>query len=251
MPGALQRIHPSATAAHVAPLVVFLAFNAIPGLLRIDNSELPWFQRAPEHWVYPVQTVVVGLLLLCFRRHYRLAPWRGFGLAAVLAAVGIAVWVLPSLLGEWLRARGYPSENWYRWLGLVERREGFDPGVLSAWPAAETLAVAMRFVRMAVVVPFVEELFWRGFLMRYLVAGDRPWERVPFGVHDWRSFAIVTALVTVVHNPEDYVAAFVWGCLVYFTAVRTKSQAACVAMHAIGNLLLGVYVMKTHAWGLW
>jgi hypothetical protein len=38
---------------------------------------------------------------------------------------------------------------------------------------------------------------------------------------------------------------------VYFVAVRTKSLAACVVMHAVANLLLGVYVVSTKQWGFW
>jgi membrane protease YdiL (CAAX protease family) len=37
----------------------------------------------------------------------------------------------------------------------------------------------------------------------------------------------------------------------YFVAVRTKSLGACVFMHAVGNLALGLYVMKTQQWGFW
>lgn len=242
----------STSVAHVAPLALFIALNFIPGWLRIENPELPWHQRAPEHWVYPLQTIVTGLLLLWFRKHYRLAPCRGFGVAFAGAAVGIVVWVLPAWWHGWMLAHdlGAPPK-WLEWLGVVERCKGFDPTVLSTWPVWEKAAIVMRFVRMVVVVPLVEELFWRGFLMRYIVAGDRPWQQVPFGIHDWRSYAIVTTLVTITHNPEDYLGAFVWGSLVYFVAVRTRSLAACVVMHAVGNSLLGAYVLTTRSWGFW
>jgi hypothetical protein len=36
-----------------------------------------------------------------------------------------------------------------------------------------------------------------------------------------------------------------------FLCVRTKSLGACVWMHAVANLLLGFYVMKTRQWGFW
>jgi hypothetical protein len=80
----LQKLRESATAAHVLPLVVFTAFLVVPGLFQIKNPELPWYQHAPEHWVYPLQTLICGGLLWVFRRHYQLSPWRDFSLATVL-----------------------------------------------------------------------------------------------------------------------------------------------------------------------
>ena len=75
--------------------------------------------------------------------------------------------------------------------------------------------------------------------------------RVPFGRHDWRAFATVTGLVVVAHQTEDYLGALIWGTLMYWLTVRTKSLAACVIMHAVANLLLGIYVLKTKQWGFW
>ena len=62
---------------------------------------------------------------------------------------------------------------------------------------------------------------------------------------------ITTLAVTFIHNRPDWPAAFVWGALVYFVTVRTKSLGACVIMHAVGNLILGIYVLQTRQWGFW
>ena len=87
--------------------------------------------------------------------------------------------------------------------------------------------------------------------MRYIAAGERDWKQVPFGEHSWRVYGIVTLLVVLAHHPADYASAFVWGSLVYYLAVTTKSLGSCVVMHAVGNLLLGLYVMNTGQWGFW
>ncbi len=236
---AKQHWSQSPAVAHTAPLVIFMLLSATVGLFQIENSALPWYQRAPEHWVYPFQCVIVGAVLLFSRQHYTLKPWRGLGLAALLAAVGIAVWVLPASYYH----EGQPA--WWEWLGIAARDKGFDPGVFAWHSSAWWTTVILRFVRMVVIVPFVEELFWRGFLMRYVQAGDRDFTTVPFGHHSWRGFWIVTLAVTLIHQPADYLGAFVWGSLVYLVAVRTKSLGACVLMHAMGNLLLGLYVLHT------
>ncbi len=109
----------------------------------------------------------------------------------------------------------------------------------------------LRFVRLVVVVPLVEEIFWRGFLMRFVIADGRPFWQVPFGKHDWRSFGVTTVAFMLVHQKEDWLGALIFGGLMYFLCVRTKSLAACVGMHAVANLALGLYVMKTGQWGFW
>jgi CAAX prenyl protease-like protein len=245
------RLLASSTAAHVLPLVLFTLLNAVPGFFRIENSELPWHVRAPEHWVYPLQTVICAVVLVLFRRHYTLSPWRGLGLAFVLGVVGIAFWVAPALLREALIQGGHEPAQWWDWLGLAERTEGFDPMIAQDSPLWFSTVVGFRFARMVLVVPLVEELFWRGFLMRFLLTEDGRFEKIAFGTHAWKVFGIVTAAVMLIHNTEDYLGAFVWGALMYFVAVRTKSLGACVLMHAVGNLALGLYVMKTQQWGFW
>lgn len=247
----LSRLRSSATAAYVLPLLLFTLMGSLPGTFRVENSELPWHIRAPEHWVYPLQTLLCAAVLVFFRRHYVFKPWRGLGLATLLGIVGIAVWVAPAMLRESLIQHGHAAASWWPWLGMAERLKGFDPTIAQDSPLWFSLVVGMRFARMALVVPFVEELFWRGFLMRYLLTEDGRFERVAFGTHRWKVFWIVTLAVMLIHNSEDYPGAFVWGSLMYFVAVRTRSLGACVFMHAVGNLALGLYVMKTQQWGFW
>ena len=244
---AAQRQHwwQSAVVAHTAPLVLFMLLSALIDLWRIENSALPWYKRAPEHWGYPLQCGILGAVLLCFRRHYTLAPWRGLGFAILLAVLGIGVWVLPASL--YLEGQPY----WCEWLGVAKRDQGFDPYLFPAHSAAWWITVLLRFLRMVVIVPLVEELFWRGFLMRFVQSEDPDFRTVPFGQHSWKAFWIVTLAVTLIHQPADYLGAFVWGTLVYGLAVKTKSLGACVVMHASGNLLLGLHVMLGRHWGFW
>lgn len=250
MSASLSRLRESAAAAHVLPLALFMLITGIPAWLRIENPELPWYRQAPEHWVYPLQTFFIGGLLLFFRQHYRFRPWRGLGLASLLGSLGIAIWIAPAWFYESLQRDGKTLPDWLSWFGMVDRTDGFDPDILAAWPGWQAASIGMRFVRLVVIVPLIEELFWRGFLMRYLREGD-DWQKVPFGMHSWKVYGIVTALVMFAHLPEDYLAAFVWGSLVYGVAMKTKSLGACVLMHAVGNLLLGLYVMQTKQWGFW
>lgn len=229
-----------------------MLLNAVPGWFRIENSALPWYVQQPEHWWYPIQTLICGILLWWWRGQYRLGPCQGnyLLLAGLFALIGIAFWVLPGHLYLLWRLDGV-SSDWWKWLGIVERAEGFDLSVLDSHPVEQRISLIFRFLRSTLVVPLVEELCWRGWLMRTVIAEDRPFTRVPFGTHSWKSFWVTTLAVTFIHQPEDYLAAFLWGSLVYALAVRSKSLRACVIMHAVGNLTLGIYILKTGQFGYW
>jgi hypothetical protein len=100
------------SSAHVAPLAVFIAFTALVPLLAVENSMLPWWRHAPEQWVYPLQTVIVGILLWRLRSFYTFTPLRGFALAIVLGIIDILWWCLPALLWQKLTAAGVTVPAW-------------------------------------------------------------------------------------------------------------------------------------------
>ena len=241
----------NAAIAHVAPLAVFMLLTSVVPLFAVKNSLLPWWRSSPEHWIYPLQTIVCGGLLAFFWRNYTFRPARGWVLATLLGAAGIVIWILPGWLYAHFDGRSLPGASWPAWLGYAPRAEGFDPTIFNGSPLGYAAVICLRFVRLVVVVPLVEEIFWRGFLMRYVIAGDRPFTSVPFGRHHWRSFGITTGAFMLVHAKEDWLGALVFGSLMYFLCVRSKSLGACVWMHAVANLLLGIYVLKTRQWGFW
>lgn len=244
-----EGIRSSRAAAFIAPLAVFLALLPLVDLVARRHSLEPWFLRAPEHWIYPLQTFACLAVLWFFRRHYRFAPWTGIGLAVVLGIVTIAVWIAPARLHEVLGLG--EGATWWRWLGVAPRTDGFDPGVFEGSPAVWWTVVVLRFVRLVVVVPLVEEIFWRGFLMRWLVDPDRPFWEIPFGTYRLRAVVVTTVCFALAHQPVDYLGAVVFGLAMAWLAVRTRSLGACVIMHAIANLLLGLYVLWTRQWGFW
>ena len=228
-----------------------MAFLMLPGLFEIAHPDQPWYIRAPEQWVYPIQTIVVAGVLAFFWKHYTFRPFRGMGLAVLLGFLTIAIWVLPSHLYTWLGFTHAEGETAWRFLGITPRLDGFDPTVFSENKSAQLSAIGMRFVRMVCLVPFVEELFWRGFLMRWLVDTDRDFRKTPFGTWHFKAVAITTLMVTLAHSPVDWIGALVFGSAMAWLAIRTKSLGACVVMHAVANLVLGIYVLVTGNYGFW
>jgi uncharacterized protein len=111
------------------------------------------------------------------------------------------------------------------------------------------VTIVFRFLRLVLVVPLLEEIFWRGFLLRFLV--NENFDDVPFGKFSWLSFTIVALAFGFSHPRADWPAAMLTGMLYNWVAYRTKSLSTCVLTHAVTNLLLGLWIMKTGQWGFW
>ena len=107
----------------------------------------------------------------------------------------------------------------------------------------------MRFLRLIIVVPAIEEIFWRGFLLRAFIKRD--FETVPFGTYAPMANAVVAIGFMLEHSAPDWPAALVTGLLYNFIACRTRSLSSCILSHAITNALLGTYIIITHQWGFW
>ena len=217
-------------AAYALPMAAFIGFLAlVGGLKKIGGS---FWLDSPEYWIYPLQTICCAALLFWFRREYQFSPVAG---VAGALGVGILVFVL------WISPQAFFSP--------APRTDGFNPDFFAANPAAYWATVIFRFLRLVLVVPLVEEIFWRGFLLRYFI--NEKFHAVPFGKFSWLSFAVVTLGFTFVHSSADWPAAFVTGAIYNGVAYWTKSLAACVLAHATTNLLLGFWIMQTKQWGFW
>ena len=217
-------------AAYAVPMAVFLAALAlVGGLKKIGGS---FWLDAPEYWLYPLQTFVCAALLCWYRREY---DFHGLRQPLIALGIGIVVCVL------WVAPQAF--------FGFPARTEGFNPTVFAEQPVAYWSTVALRFLRLVIIVPLVEEIFWRGFLLRYFV--DEKFDRVPFGTFSWLSFGVVTIGFMLVHSTADWPAALLTGALYNWVAYRTRSLGACVLAHAVTNLLLGIWIMSTRQWGFW
>jgi CAAX prenyl protease-like protein len=225
--------------AYVGPLFVFLLAGALGSLVEwlsgmfLEGDSGPWMLSETRYWVMPLQILAGGAFLIRYWRYYTFRPITGLGFATLIGAIALIIWIAPQ-----------------EWLGFAPRYAGFNPERFGG-PETATywMNVILRFFRLVIIVPLVEEIFWRGFLLRYMVDDD--FTDVPMGTFTWKSFGIVVAGFCVEHNPPDYPAAILTGVLFNLVAYRTKSLAACVLTHAVTNLILGIYIMRTGQWGFW
>jgi CAAX prenyl protease-like protein len=129
------------------------------------------------------------------------------------------------------------------------RLNGFDPDIFLGRPGVYWTEVVMRFLRLVIVVPLVEEVFWRGFVLRFLVKED--FRSVPIGTFTQTANALVAVGFVLEHSVPDWPAALAAGLLYNLVAYRTKSLSSCVVAHGITNALLGGFIMMTRQWGFW
>ena len=209
--------------AYVAPFVVFIA--------------LRWLPIAPE-WLAPVRFMVVAATIAVFSR--RVLPRRLLLPAgsALMGAAVLAIWIAPDVL--WPGYRDF-------WL-FHNSITGAARSTLPARLHGNAAFIVVRVVESALLVPVLEELFWRGWLMRWLIRSD--FEKAPLGQYTAFSFWGVAVLFALEHGPywEVGLAA---GVAYNWWMVRTRSLADCMLAHGVTNALLAGYVLMFHQWQYW
>jgi CAAX prenyl protease-like protein len=211
---------------YVVPFVVFLGFLALrsAGLPALGEQVL-WFGG-------------MALVIAFFSRpvlDFRVRHWSG----TIALGVGVFVlWIAPDLLFP-----GYRSH----WLLSNSITGSVSPGLLE--PDRSNLAVLwLRGLRASLIVPIVEELFWRAWLMRWLIQPD--FSKLPLGTYAPQAFWIVAALFAVEHGPY-WDVGLACGILYNWWMVRTKSLGDLILAHGITNACLSVYVVAAGKWEYW
>lgn len=133
------------------------------------------------------------------------------------------------------------------WAGGEGGRAAFNPfDDGSSGPWAYGFA-AIRAIGLVVVAPIVEELFLRGFLMRYAIRED--FWTVPFGALTFPAIGACLFYAAASH-PSECVAAVGWFAVVTGIATATRRPIDTILAHAMTNLALGGYVLMTANWWL-
>lgn len=109
--------------------------------------------------------------------------------------------------------------------------------------------VVCKISRAVLIVPIVEELFWRGFLLRAFISWDR-FDEVPWGKFTWFAF-LGTSLLSILQHPANWGVSI--GCWLLFNALFfwKKSLTCMMIAHGITNLVLYIYVVRMGDWRFW
>jgi CAAX prenyl protease-like protein len=217
---------------YVVPMFAYVALGGIEGYVPdVDGQPSPvWYPVA-----YTVRLVIVATLAWRYRKSWadlRPAP----SVPGLLLALGSGLIV--TLL--WIGLDGlYPG------LPFLGKRVSFDPTRMAH--AGRLGFYAARLTGLVLLVPLIEELFWRSFLNRWLI--DRDFQRVPIGRVTLMSGAVTSLLFALAH--PEWLPALLTGVFWAWLLHQTRSLSACVISHLVANLALGVYVILYGAWKFW
>ena len=210
----------------ILPFAAYMAFIGVSSLLPASAGS--------DLWLYPVKTAVVLGLLVYFWSSYQELHGPFFS-DAKEAALGIGVGVLVYVL--WVQM------DWpWATQGEITGYNPFEEGAGMGWALA-----AVRIFGASVVVPLMEELFWRWFLIRWVVNSD--FEKVAFGTFTLGSFAATVVLFGLEHNL--WLAGMMAGVAYNGLYYETRRLWPCVVAHATTNGILGMHVLATQEWQWW
>ena len=219
-----------AALVRLLPFVAFMAVLALRGMAPDDGS---WGFDA--RWLYGLNLVVVGGMLLAWRREYGELAWQNrptLAEAAGAVAVGLAVFVL------WIRLDA-------PWMQIGEPTAGFVP--VDAQGRLEAPLIALRLLGAALLVPVMEELFWRSFLMRWLQAPV--FEGVDPRQVGVKALVLSTFVFMLAH--PLWLAAIIAGLAYALLYRRSGKLWTAVIAHAVTNGALGLWVVQTGQWQFW
>jgi CAAX prenyl protease-like protein len=215
----------------ILPFGAYLLFIVIGDVL-----ERMGMSTAALRWLYPVKIGVVTLLLALFWRQYRdlFQPPAGSRLTLARALVAVGVGVLVLVL--WINL----DTGWM----VIGSTPGYDPRTDGA---IDPVLVAIRIAGAALVVPVMEELFWRSFMMRWIVSPD--FETVDPSQLSLKACLITILLFGVEHNL--WLAGIVAGAAYAGLYILHRNLWSPILAHAVTNGMLGVWVVWTGNWSFW
>jgi uncharacterized protein len=218
----LNKIRSSPVLSRVVPFAVFVALTLFQGRLG-DTS---------QYWIYAIKTIVGAWLICLIWPHVREMRWKFSWEAIVVGGIVFLAWIgLDGL---------YPT--------IAGRPGNYNPG--RTYGAGSTMALVFLGVRVigsSLVVPMLEEVFYRSFLYRYIIQSD--FAKIPLGAFNLKAFLVAGVVFGISHYEwlPGILCAFAYQGLV----CRKARLGDAITAHAITNLLLGFWVIARSAYYFW
>lgn len=219
---------PKSSVAWFGPFAVFMALLVIMPALSI-----------PQPWDALIRVAIIIASLFVFSRRvldFRAPHW--------LASIGVGVAVFALWIGpDVLFGSGYRSHWLFQNSVTGTIKSSLDPA-----ERAMPLVLALRSIRAILLVPILEELFWRGWLPRWMQNPD--FNEVPLGKYNLLAFAVTAVLFASEHGPY-WEVGLLTGIIYNWWMMRTRSVGDLILTHAVTNACLSAYVVATGKWEYW
>jgi len=213
--------------AYVLPFAVFL-------LLLEFQKYIPVSPMVE----YPLRLLLLSAVLFVFSRHVIDLHSSHRIESVVLGVLVFVIWIGPDILFPAYR------QHWIFQNALIAVSSAPIPEKLLTSP----VVLWSRILRAILLVPIIEELFWRAWLMRWLISPR--FERIKLGKYAPAAFWATAVLFASEHGPY-WDVGLVAGILYNWWMVRTRSLGNCILAHAVTNACLCGYVVATHHWEYW
>jgi CAAX prenyl protease-like protein len=208
--------------ARVAPFAVFLILTALQGKVGPGS----------EYWMYALKTLIGVALVWAMWPIVTEMRW-AFSWEAVVVGIAVfAFWVgLDTHYPKWGKIEKY-------WNPFIE----YGAGSTLGWTF-----VIVRILGSGLVVPPLEEVFYRSFVYRYFIKPD--FETIPLGVYSLNALLITAAIFGAAHY--QWLAGILCALCYQGLVIKKKRLGDAMTAHAITNVLLGIYVVWKGAWQFW
>ena len=228
----LSRLHKRTVVVRAAPFLLFVGF------LMMGSMAMNWFGSdvgsGIRDWLAIGRGILVALVLALLWPAYSelrnpdpAHPW--YWAIAVVAGVAVfLIWVA-------LHQSGAVLTTSERFVPLLA------DGSLD-WPKA-----LLRLAGLGLVVPVMEEIFWRSLILRWIEKHD--FLTVPPGQVGFGAFAITTILFAVEH--DQWMAGAIAGIVYNLLYMRSGNLWVPIVSHAVTNCLLGAWVIYSRSWQYW
>lgn len=207
----------------VLPFFIFLVLT----------SAQAWFGEAGRYWFYFAKTLVGAWLIWVMRPFVKEMRW---AISWEAVAVGVLVCVLWVGLDPYYPPLAKAGDPW-------NPNDFFGQGSLLAW-----FFVLVRLLGSSIVVPPLEEVFYRSFVYRYVAKPG--FEKVPLNHFGWTPLLVTAGLFGLVH-PTQWLAGCLCGLAYQWLVIRKNRLGDAMTAHAITNFLLALWVVFRPAWQFW
>jgi exosortase E/protease (VPEID-CTERM system) len=203
---------------YLAPLLALIATGMVTGALAVDVD-----------WFYGLRAVPAIAILWACRTAYRGMgdgfSWRAAGLAGLGS---YAVW--------WALSEPQVLPSWFFVSG---RESSATPDAAAAAGSAYVVWTVIRALVSSTVVPIVEELAFRGYLLRRFVHVE--FETVAYSRATPLAIAGSSLLFGLFH--DAWLAGSAAGLIFAWVQIRSGSIANAIVAHAIANVGVAIHVL--------
>jgi len=203
------------------------------------------FGEGGRYWLYLVKTVVGAWMLWGVCGVVQEMRWKVSWEAAAAGVVVFFLWIgldriVPTQQELWInlglsKAPATPTPPWNPFLQFGEGSE-------LGW-----YFVNVRVLGSVLVVPPLEEVFYRSFLYRWIARPD--FSSAPLGQFALKPFLLTALIFGLAHN--EWLAGILCAAAYQGLVCRKKRLGDAMTAHAITNFLLGAWVVWRGAWHFW